>query len=74
MVLVWADVNYVYPQMHFTAVTSSASAIYKSLRIRYYFRHPQALRGKSEFMQYLTMDSKHGVMFLERWDPVRIAF
>lgn len=73
MVHVWADVNYIYPQFSRSS-PENASSSFKSMRIRYYFRHPKAQSGKTEFMQYLTRDRRFGVMYLERWDPYRITF
>ncbi|TFK53631.1 hypothetical protein OE88DRAFT_1265307 [Heliocybe sulcata] len=74
LVLVWADTNYIYPQPSRYTAAQSASAAFKNMRIRYYLRQPKALRGTTEFMQYLTKDQRYGVMYLERWDPYRITF
>ncbi|KZT21424.1 hypothetical protein NEOLEDRAFT_1073456 [Neolentinus lepideus HHB14362 ss-1] len=66
-----ADANYVYPQ--FARYATESTSMSNNMRIRYYLRHPRALQGKTEFMQYLTRDTRYGVMYLERWDPYRIS-
>lgn len=58
-----------YPQRVGTAGLSPS----KNMRLRYFLHHPDAMRGRHEFLQVLTDNPKLGVEFVERWQVSRIA-
>ncbi|EMD36605.1 hypothetical protein CERSUDRAFT_95895 [Gelatoporia subvermispora B] len=69
MVMVLADHSFVYPQRVGTAGLSPS----KNMRLRYFLHHPEAMRGRHEFLQVLTDNPRLGVEFVERWQVSRIA-
>ncbi|TFK53632.1 hypothetical protein OE88DRAFT_1733524 [Heliocybe sulcata] len=51
------------------------SAKYKRLphfRVRQYLQYPEEARDSIEFVQWITLDVKHGILFEERWSPYRV--
>ncbi|EMD36606.1 hypothetical protein CERSUDRAFT_95896 [Gelatoporia subvermispora B] len=69
IVMVLADHSVVYPQRVGTTGLSPS----KNMRLRYFLHHPEAMRGRHEFLQVLTDNPKLGVEFVERWQVSRIA-
>lgn len=45
----------------------------KNMRLRYFLRHPEQMKGRHEFMQVLTARTDLGIEFVEGWQLMRIA-
>ncbi len=43
------------------------------MRLRYFLRHPDQMKGRHEFMQVLTARTDLGIEFVEGWQLSRIA-
>ncbi|OCH89483.1 hypothetical protein OBBRIDRAFT_813173 [Obba rivulosa] len=65
----YADHTFIYPQRVGTAGLSPS----KNMRLRYFLHHPEAMRGRHEFLQVFTANPDLGVEFVERWQVLRIA-
>lgn len=58
-----------YPQHR----NGSDPSVTQQLRWRWYLAHPEATRGKQEFVQSLTQRPDLGIEIQERWDVWRIG-
>ncbi|EJF64827.1 hypothetical protein DICSQDRAFT_52078 [Dichomitus squalens LYAD-421 SS1] len=67
--LLRADHTCVYPRRFGPAAVSPS----KNMRLRYFLRHPEVLKGRHEFMQVLTARTDLGIEFVEGWQLTRIA-
>ena len=45
----------------------------KNMRLRYFLRHPEQMKGRYEFMRVLTARTDLGIEFVEGWQVTRIA-
>ena len=64
-----ADHTCVYPRRYGPAAVSPS----KNMRLRYFLRHPDQMKGRHEFMQVLTARTDLGIEFIEQWQVARIA-
>ena len=64
-----ADHTCVYPRRYGPAAVSPS----KNMRLRYFLRHPDQMKGRHEFMQVLTARTDLGIEFVEGWQLSRIA-
>ena len=64
-----ADHTCVYPRRYGPAAVSPS----KNMRLRYFLRHPDQMKGRHEFMQVLTARTDLGIEFVEGWQLTRIA-
>ncbi|RPD58615.1 hypothetical protein L226DRAFT_466392 [Lentinus tigrinus ALCF2SS1-7] len=65
----FADHTCVYPRRVGPAGVSPS----KNMRLRYFLRHPDQMKGRHEFMQVLTAHTDYGIEFVEGWQLTRIA-
>ncbi|TFK93810.1 hypothetical protein K466DRAFT_572289 [Polyporus arcularius HHB13444] len=64
-----ADHTCVYPRRVGPAGVSPS----KNMRLRYFLRHPDQMKGRHEFMQVLTARTDLGIEFVEGWQLMRIS-
>ncbi|KAI0788316.1 hypothetical protein C8Q74DRAFT_1196835 [Fomes fomentarius] len=67
--MVYADHTCVYPRRLGPAGVSPS----KNMRLRYFLRHPDQMKGRHEFMQVLTARTDLGIEFVEGWQLTRIT-
>ncbi|RDX46231.1 hypothetical protein OH76DRAFT_1457275 [Lentinus brumalis] len=67
--MVYADHTCVYPRRVGPAGVSPS----KNMRLRYFLRHPDQMKGRHEFMQVLTARTDLGIEFVEGWQLMRIS-
>ncbi|KZT21423.1 hypothetical protein NEOLEDRAFT_758692 [Neolentinus lepideus HHB14362 ss-1] len=75
LILIWTDPADIAAR-YGKAPPEKEFAKYKRLphiRVRHYLQYPEEARGSVQFVQWITLDEKHGVLFEERWSPYRIA-
>ncbi|OCH89608.1 hypothetical protein OBBRIDRAFT_881196 [Obba rivulosa] len=67
--MVLEDHSFVYPQW----VGPPRVSTHRNLRLRWFLKHPESLRGAREFMHVLTARIDLGIEFVERWQASRLA-